>query len=414
MCCASPLERNVPTSKWWSDTDRVVQPTHKHQLSIPMSRATFVLLCASLLTASLEPRIATAQCCAGTSGSCIAGGAAQGVLEEHQLEVNANHQYIRTNTFFKQDVRSAERTFDGFESRYLYFKLAYGLSKTLTASLEYGHHLLKKEVGLDKDPTATYSSSGMGDLLFFPKYNVYRKETAKHSNEVTLGVGYKLPLGSYNDSIANVEPYSGQTYYVTKPMVVQLSSGAQDFIVQAFCHHGFRRSGVKLFTSLMHTRKGWNANGEKMGDFTSAALFASRTFLERYGATLQVRYELMDRMRIHESVLNFGKPSNYFPEATGYSKWFLTPQLSFTRGGLTIYVTTDIPLHQRLNTSEYYTQVGSQYSNTIGVSYRISLGRSRTQKDPSAGYVCPMHPEETAAAPAQCGKCHMDLVPVLR
>ncbi|MCC6542057.1 MAG: hypothetical protein IT225_07530 [Flavobacteriales bacterium] len=372
---------------------------------------TFLL--ATVMASLLLPARSLGQCCAGGSGSCIAGGAAQGVLEERQLEINTNYQFIRTNRFYKEDQLVADRTFDGFESRYQYFKLVYGVSKNLTASVEYGHYLLKKEIGLNNDPATTYTSKGMGDLVIFPRYNLYRKEGLKSSNEITIGLGYKIPLGSYNDSIGNVEPFSGQTYYVTKPTAVQLSSGAQDLILYGFLHHGFLRSGIKVFASAMHIKKGWNPNGEKLGDFSSVGLFISRTFMEHYGITLQARYETMDRMLVNPSVLLFGKPSNYFPEATGYSKWFFTPQLTYTKGKLTLYATTDIPLYQRMNTSTYYTQVGSQNTTTLGVSFRFFTSRSGLKaKNGTTRHVCPMHPEEVSQGPARCSKCGMDLEPV--
>ena len=39
-------------------------------------------------------------CCSGGSGSPIAGGASQGVLQDRQVEISANYQYLSTNKFF--------------------------------------------------------------------------------------------------------------------------------------------------------------------------------------------------------------------------------------------------------------------------------------------------------------------------
>lgn len=375
-----------------------------------MTSASHLLRAAPLLAATFLPHLLKAQCCAGGSGSPMAGDAAQGVLEHHQMEVNLNYQFIHTDKFYKLDEQVSERTFDGFDSRYQYFKLAYGLTKELTLSLENGYYLLKREVGYNEDPRTTYTSKGVGDLIIFPKYNVYRKETRKSVNEITIGLGYKVPLGSYNDSVGNIEPFSGQTFYVTKPTAVQLSSGAQDLIFHAFLHHGFQRSGLKLFANGTYILKGWNPNAEKLGDFTSVALYASRTFLEHIGVTLQARYEHMARMQVNESVLLFGRPSNYFPEATGYSKLFLTPQVSYTKGKFTLYATTDLPLYQSMNTSEHYTQVGSGNTSTVGLSFRFFTKHPGLKQIKVHGtYVCPMHPEEVSDGPAQCGKCGMDL-----
>lgn len=373
-----------------------------------MNRSAFALLAVPAL---LVPAGLRGQCCAGGSGSCIAGEAAQGVLEERQMELNTNFQYINTDKFYKNDQVVSERTFDAFQSRYAYFKVGYGLSKNLTLSVEGGYYLLKKEVGYHGNPASTYSSTGIGDLIIFPRYNVYRKKTARSTNEVTAGLGMKFPLGAYNDSVGNIEPFSGQTYYVTKPTAVQLSSGAQDFIFYTLLHHGFLRHKINVSANAMYIRKGWNPNGEKLGDFASVAFFVSRTFLDHYGLTLQARYESMERMQVNESILLFGKPSNYFPEATGYHKWFLTPQVSFTKGKFTLYAATDIPLYQNMNTSPYYTQVGSQNTTTVGLTFRFSLPKAVPEQVKGTGqYYCPMHPEEVSDGPARCPKCGMDLI----
>jgi hypothetical protein len=354
---------------------------------------------------------ATAQCCSAGSGSCIVGGSAQGVLRAHEMQLATNFQFIDTRAFFRESERVDEHTFDGFRSRYQYFKLAYGASDKLTLSLETGYHLLKEEIGRMGDPANTFSSSGFGDLVIFPRYEVLRKEGRKGTNEIALGLGYKVPLGSYNDSIGRVEPFSGHTYYLTKPTAVQLSSGAQDLIFYAFLHHGFIRSKINLSATAMYVKTGWNPNGEKLGNFTSLALFVARPINELIGITLQGRYESITRMQVNEAVMLFGKPSNYFPEATGYRKFFLTPQISLTKGAFTFYASTDLPLHQYMNTSEFYTQVGSQHTTTVGLSYRFLVKRPAPEVKKVAGrYYCPMHPEENADGPGRCGKCGMDLV----
>lgn len=358
----------------------------------------------------LHPSALRAQCCSAGSGSCIVGGAAQGVLQEHEMQLSTNFQFLGTEAFYKDHRRVEEHTFDGFRSRYQYFKLAYGASPKLTLSLEAGYHLLKEEIGLGNDLASTFSSSGFGDLVVFPRYQVLHSKRPKATNEIAIGLGYKYPLGAYNDSTARVEPFSGQTYYITKPTAVQLSSGAQDFILYAFLHHGFLRAKVDLSATAMHIRTGWNPNGEKLGDFTSLALFASRPIGDLLRLTLQARYETMGRMLVNGNIMIFGKPTNYFPEATGYRKLFLTPQVSVSRGPFTFFAATDLPVYQYMNTSDFYTQVGSQHTTTVGLSYRFLVKRPAAEVKKVAGrYYCPMHPEENADGPARCGKCGMDL-----
>lgn len=353
------------------------------------------------------------QCCAGGSGSPIAGGASQGVLLERQIELNTNFQFISTNKFYKRDSPAPDslRTFDSFSSRYEYFRLAYGVTKNFTMSVESGYFFNKKETGLNEDPLTTYETKGIGDLIIFPRYDVINWTEEKTRTEVTLGLGYKIPLGSYNDSIGIIPEFPafpGQIIYATKPQAVQLSSGAQDIIFYTFLYRGYTEKKFKVFANAMYIKKGWNPNGEKLGDFASVGLFAGKSFFNHLGVTLQVRYEWTDIMKINENILLYGKPSTYDPDATGYKKVFITPQLSFTRGKFTVYAASDFPVYQFVNSSPYYTQVGSQHQTTVGLSYKFFATKS-VIKGMEGKYYCPMHPEEVSDNPGKCPKCKMDL-----
>jgi len=350
------------------------------------------------------------QCCAGGSGSPIAGGASQGVLQERQMEISTNFQFIYTDKFYKKDSHTTEKAYDDYSSQYEYFRLAYGITKNFTMSVETGYYFKRHETGLENNPVTTYESSGFGDLILFPRYDIINWTEEKTRTEVTLGLGYKIPLGSYNDSVGNVEPFSGNTYYVTKPQSVQLSSGAQDIIFYTFLFRGYTEKNFRIFANGLYIKKGWNPNGEKLGDFASVGLFAGKSFFDHWGITIQARYEWMDRMKINENILLYGKPSTYFPEATGYKKVFITPQLSFTKGKFTVYGAYDIPVYQYINSSDYYVQAGSKLQATLGVSFRFYAVRPvKTPATGMANYYCPMHPEVVSERKGQCSKCGMDL-----
>jgi len=361
--------------------------------------------CLLLASATISPSFMYAQCCSGGSGSPLAGGTSQGVLMERQMEINTNVQFIETNRFFTEDKREQEKYFDSYTSIYEYFRLAYGVTKNFTMSVESGYYFKKKEVGKDENPSATYESKGIGDLIIFPRYDLINRTTATSRTELTLGVGFKIPLGSYNDSTANIEPFSGMTYYVTKPQSVQLSSGAQDIIFYSFIYRGYPLKSFRIFANAMYIKKGWNPIGEKLGDYASVGLFAGKTFFESVGLTLQLRGELVEKMQLNEDIRMFAYP-NYDPESTGYTKVFLSPQLSFTKGKFTVYALADIPVYQKL----VKTQVGSQYQTTVGVSYRFFVVNSKIKNEVTSGkYYCPMHPEITAEVPDKCPQCGMDL-----
>jgi hypothetical protein len=345
-----------------------------------------------------------AQCCSGGSGSPIAGGASQGVLEEGQVELNTNLQFIRTDKFITGSEPDTAKYFDSFSSTYQYFRLAYGLSRNLTMSLETGNYFEKKEVGLNQNKDNTYSSHGISDLILFPRYDLINRSSGPKPLELTIGIGFKIPLGSYHDSSLRIEPFSGNSYYISKPQAVQLSSGAQDIIFYSFLYRGFPLLKFRVFATAMFIKKGWNPVGEKLGDYGSIAVFAGKSFLNHFGATLQLRAEWVDKMKLNSNILLYAYP-NYDPEATGYKKVFVTPQISFTKENFTVYALSDIPVYQYLTK----TQVGSKHLFTAGISYKFHFSKHAVIQGGALGWVCPMHPEVISDKPGACPKCGMDL-----
>ncbi len=319
-----------------------------------------------------QTRQSSAQCCAGGGGSPIAGGSSQGVLQERQFEINTNWQYITTDKFYSGSKADDNKYFESYSSTYQYLRLAYGVTKHLTMSVESGYYFKKKELGLDGNPSGTYEADGIGDLIIFPRYDIINRTKLETRTELTVGLGYKIPLGSYNDSSAIVEPFSGTTYYVRNPQGVQMTSGAQDIIFYTFLYRGYTLSNFRIFANAMYIKKGWNPLGEKHGDYASLGLFAGKTFFERLGVTLQLRGEWVGQTKVNEDILLYAYP-NYDPEATGYTKLFLSPQLSYTKGNFTIYALTDLPMYQHVEK----IQVGSKFQSTAGVSYRFFVAGSR-------------------------------------
>lgn len=364
-----------------------------------------------LVIVLLCPVFVFAQCCGGGSGSPIAGGASQGVLLDRQMEINSNFQFVNTNSFFKGDSKDTAVYFDSFRSQYIYTRVAYGVTKDFTMSVESGYWLDKTQVGLHKSDTI--SSSGIGDLIFFPRYDVINHTAQNKRLELTLGLGVKIPLGKYNDSSAWVEPFSGNTYYITKPLSLQTSSGANDVIFYSFLYRGFPDQQFRIFANGIYIHKGWNPVGEKMGDYASIGLFAGKTFFKSLGVTLQLKGELVRPMKLNETVLLYSYP-NYDPFATGSKKILVVPQVSYSfLDHFTAYAMSEIPVYQYVTNN----QVGSKFQFTAGLSYRfltykVGHPKGNTTETPTAGakYQCPMKcGGKIYDKPGQCEECGMDL-----
>lgn len=315
---------------------------------------------------SLFSGVSYAQCCAVGGGSPLAGDASQGVLRERQFEINSNFQYINSTNFLTEDKRDTN-FLERFSSKYVYSRFAYGLSDRLTMSVETGYWVDKTQIGIREGDT--YNSKGIGDLILFPRYNIIKASAQNKFTELTFGMGVKLPLGSYNDSIGRLEPFSGEILYSTKPPAVQATSGAQDILLSLFYSGGLPGGKMKLSANLVYILKGWNPLGEKLGNYASAGLFLGRNFQEKLNVALQLKAEFIGSMLINPDVMMMSFP-NYDPEATGSKKLFVSPQLSYSAaGGLTLFAQTDFPVYQYVNK----TQIASQTQFTIGLTYRFLL-----------------------------------------
>lgn len=304
-------------------------------------------------------------CCSGGAGSPIAGGVSQGVLKSKQIEIGANYQYRASNRFFVED-RDTVKLFDKLSSNFFYLKIAYGLTKELTLSVESGYYLDKTMIGLNK--VDTIKSSGISDLIIFPRYNVYNKKKERYRTEATIGIGLKIPLGMHDDStVVYTNPTTGKKYYTTSPPTVQPTSGSNDFIFYGFLFREYPYKSFRIFTNLMYIKKGWNSLGQKFGDYASVGLFASKSITKKLGIVLQLKGEWVDMMQYDKNV-DMLALYNIDVKSTGSRSIFLVPQISFTHENFTIFGLSEIPLYQYLSG----TQVGSQNHALIGVSFRFN------------------------------------------
>lgn len=306
-------------------------------------------------------------CCSGGSGSPIAGGSSQGVLLERQMEISSNYQHTASHLFMVADHDTA-RMFESLKSDYIYTRFAYGLSSKLTFSVETGYYLNRTQIGLGYSDTIR--SSGLGDLILFPRYEIWNKKKEKRNTEITLGLGYKIPVGSYRDStLVYTNPFTNQNYYTLSPPTVQPTNGSQDFIFYGFALQEYIQPQLKIFVNTLYIKKGWTPLGMKFGDYASVGLFINRMFYKkRIGLTLQVKGEYVGEMR-HDQNLDILALYNIDAKSTGSKKVFFVPQFSYTHKKLTLYAYSEIPLYQYLSGM----QIASQYQLTGGFSYRFMV-----------------------------------------
>jgi len=309
-------------------------------------------------------------CCSGGGSNPIAGGTATGVLQKYQMEVSLNYQNNTSNKFFEgAEEVSQEGIYDKLSSEYLFLRTDYGISKRLTLSLATGYHLNKSLGYKDQDTSA--SSSGRGDIIIFPRYDIYNETKGNIRSEITLGFGVKLPIGSHTDTMKITSDV-----WDLIPPTIQLSTGGTDLMFYSFFFREYKKQKLRFFVNSLYIRKGYNSLDEKFGDYTSVSLFASKTFFRKWGLTTQIKAERIGQIEVRQSKLldlivsdqYFGLP-NFLDKqkATGSKKWLFIPQISYSQNGITVFATAEIPLYQYLNG----TQIGSNQQFTLGVNYRF-------------------------------------------
>lgn len=309
-------------------------------------------------------------CCSGSSSSPIAGGAASGVLLHNQLEVATSYQYYHTSLFkTNNNADSSSILNDTLSTEYLFLRSDYGLSDKLTISLALGYFLNKSLI----NESESYSSSGFSDLILFPRYNIANWKRQNHRTEMTIGLGLKFPLGNHKDSTLQFSsPIIGDIYTYNPPSV-QLSNGSIDVVLYTFFFRTYPKRKLRIFANSLYVKKSDNSLGVKFGDYSSLSIYIGKTIYKKIGLTTQLKYETIGHTKSSNS-LDLIK-YNIEEQNTGSRKLLFIPQLSYSHGDFSYFITGDIPLYEDLNG----TQFAIQHLFTVGVSYRILTKQSKIE-----------------------------------
>jgi hypothetical protein len=210
-------------------------------------------------------------------------------------------------------------------------------------------------------------TSGIADLIVFPRYQVFYSCDERQKTEIVLGIGVKIPIGIHNDSnVFYTDPISGKDYYQFSPPTVQLTNGSNDFIFYSFWYRNFQKKNFRIFANTIYVRKGWNSIGQKFGDYASIGLFFGTTVLKHLGLTGQIKGEMVRKMQT-DKLVDMIAYYNVDPESTGGYNLFFTPQINYSNKRFNFFLSSDIPIYQYMNG----VQVGSDFQLTSGISYKF-------------------------------------------
>ena len=303
-------------------------------------------------------------CCSGGSSSPIAGGAASGVLLKNQLEIATSYQFVSTHTFKTNNNKILSILDDTLNTNYLFLKTDYGLSEQLSMSVALGYFLNKTL----ENKSDSYRTSGVSDLIIFPRYNVGNWKRENHRTEITLGLGLKFPLGSYKDSTLQFSHPVVGDLYAYNPTAVQLTNGSVDAMFYTFIYRTYPKRKLRIFANSLYIKKAYNSLGQKFGDYSSFSLYVGKTMYKGISLTGQLKYETVGITK-GVNLITY----NIEDHNTGSKKVLFIPQISYSHDELSYFISADIPLHEDLNGFQFATQ----YQFTAGVSFRIMT------KDPS-------------------------------
>ena len=347
-----------------------------------------------LLISSYSGYILAQGCCSGGGGNPLSGNAATGVLQKNQFDIMTTYKYGVSSKFLAGDSDTVA-FFEKLTSHYNFLKLDYGISDRFTMSAGIGYYPSRT---IFEFPDTLYEgtemhieqkkikSSGIGDLILFPKYSVFNKSKGNSRAELTLGLGVKIPLGSANDStfVGHSLFFNQQTMTIdsmeiwqVSPPTVQTTTGSNDLMLYGFFLKEYSCTNFKFFINALYMRNGWNELGLKFGDYTNVGLFAGYSFLnKKLGLLAQFSGERVGQMKVHRDIDPLAM-YNIDTTSTGSYKVSFTPQISYTIAeGLSIFALAEIPLYQYMRG----TQVAAPYQITGGISYRFFVKKPEVKK----------------------------------
>ena len=317
-----------------------------------------VLLTCPLYFNLLHVHNVNAQCCSGASPIVI--GNVKSVLGKNQLEINGNYQYFESDKTLTGNKKAAFPMFEKIFSNYLYFRTAYGLTDKFTISVELGYHISRTERLLGG---FQITGKGIGDLIIFPRYDVFNIINNGNQTELTLGLGAKIPLGDYDQEyVAYENEKTGQRIMLKKSPGIQPSTGTNDFIFSAFLYRAYLKRMLNFYLNYIYIMRGTNPDGVVYGDVMGASLGANKAVRPNIVLGFEVKAEALE-------IINDPAYLNYKYNSGG-RKISIAPQINYVpHERLTFSVFSDFPLYQYVNG----TQVASEFLFNFRVTYRLSL-----------------------------------------
>ena len=319
-------------------------------MCISLRENRFRLLFFILFYIPFIPFVAKSQCC--STGSPVGAAVNVGVLSRNTLRVNLYYRHSYSDTYYQDDHKTTELT--SLKKAYYDFTgliLGYGITKRLTAELDFGYFFDKTQVLKYEDYKTTGYGLSNGGVTF--KYGAFIKPAKQI--EVTVGAGLRYPF--------RTEPQMHNGIQLNRD--IQSSTNAFGVYGLLFLNKGFPEITLRIFSINRYDYNFADKKDYTYGDILMNSLFVSKKLFKNTFAILQLRGEWKDYDYENNKV-------SVNTKNTGYYLVSVTPTLSYSLAGRwNISALCDIPVYKKYNGR----QLTPKYAYAISLSHDFNLGR---------------------------------------
>ena len=289
------------------------------------------------------------QCC--SSGSPVGATVYVGVLAKNNLRFIAYYRNSYSNTYYQ----GSSKTEDNVPLKFSYYNFtglsfSYGITKRLTAEVDFGYFLNKTQEFKYIDFKETgygFTDGGVG-----LKYAIFIKPSRQI--ELTAGAGFRYPFKTKPQELDGVQLARD----------VQPSTNAFALNAMLFFNKGWPSVGIRLFTFNRFEYNFADKLHYQYGSVLLNSVFFSKKIIPYFFAILQVRGE----WKSHDN------DAGVIRENSGNYLLIVSPQLSYSIAGKwNVSVLYDIPVYK-----DYYgKQLTPKYSFAVSVSHDFDLNRKK-------------------------------------
>lgn len=299
----------------------------------------------------------TAQCC--STGSPVGASVYVGVLGKNYLRAGTFYRYGYSDKYYENDSKAENNPLQSANYNFTGIALGYGITKRLTAEIDFGYFINKTQLYLDNKTFHGMKQTGYGfsNGGVNLKYGVYVNPVKQI--EFTAGAGFRYPFTTNPQMVDNVQLNRD----------IQPSTNAFGANGMLFFNLGFPEITLRLFTINRYEYNFTDKVDYKYGNILLNSLFVSKKIMKYFFAILQLRNEFKTR-------------DNYKGTDevnTGYDIVYLSPQLSYSVAGKwNITVVCDLPVYKNYNGR----QLTPKYAMALSLTRDFNFGRKVPKMEP--------------------------------